>query len=452
MEITLTNPTPETALIKVEVNESDYADKVKKELKKIAREGSFPGFRKGHVPFGQVEKKFGRQVMSDVLNQEVFEKVIEYIRNNKLQVLGEPMPVALHEVKPDVKDYTFEYEIGLAPALDVEVDKDIKLPFYRIEVSDAMVDEQDKQFRERFGAQVPGEEVDAKALVKGVLQQLNEDGTVNTNEGAIEVEDGIVAPFLFANKEEADKFLGKKLNDKVVFNPYNSCNGSAVELSSMLHIDKAIAGDIKNDFQMTISEIIVLKPAELNQELFDNVAGKDRVHNEEEYREFIKKMIEQQLSVNSRQYFDYEVQKFYDGKYADMALPVEFLKKWLVARNEELTADNIDTEFEQMLPSLKWQLISEAIATKLGVKIEESDIMEFAKALARQQFMQYGMTNVDEETVTSTAQRILNDEKYRRQIVDQVSNQKLFQAIYDAITVEPREVSLDKFKEIAGAK
>lgn len=452
MNVTLTKPGDELGIIKVEVAESDYADAVKAELKKIAKEANIPGFRKGHVPMDQIKKRFAKSVKSDVLNNKVYDAVIKYINDEKLHVLGEPMPVEVKEINLNDKDYTFEYEVGFAPALDIVVDKSVELPYYKIEVTDAMIDEQDKNFRERLGKQEPGEVADERAVIKGAIMQLNEDGTVNTNEGAIQVIAGIVAPFLFKDKDEAAKFLGKKVNDKVVFNPYKTCDGNAVELSSMLNIDKEIAADVKNDFEMAISEIIVVKPAEHDQEFFDNVAGKDKVKTEEEYREFVKKMIEGQLENNSRSYFEYQAEKYFMDKYGDMKLPVEFLKKWLVARNKELTAENIDKEFEEMLPSLKWQLIREAIATKLDVKVEEKDILDFAKMVARQQFAQYGMTNLDDATVEDAAKRILSNREYRNQLVDQVSTQKLFFVVRQAVTLKGETVSLDKFKEIVGAK
>lgn len=439
-------------LITVEVVESDYAQKVADEIKKIAKTANIPGFRKGHVPMGMVKKRYEKAVKSDVLNDEVFNAVIKYIREEKLHVLGEPLPVEVKEISIEDKDFTFNYEIGFAPELDIVVDKTVELPYYKIEVSDEMINEQDSSLRERYGKQVPGEEVSEKALVKGSLRQLNEDGTVNTNEGAVAVPNAIVAPYMFKGKTETDKFAGKKLNDTVVFNPYASCEGSAVELASMLNLDKDIAADIKSDFEMTITEIIVVKPADLDQEYFDAVAGKDKVHNEEEYREFIKNMIANQLEANARGYFDYEVQKYYTEKYGDMKLPVEFLKKWLVRRNEELTEENIDDEFTTMLPSLKWQLIRDAIATKLEVKIEEDDVKDYAKSLAFHQFMQYGITNIDDKTIEDTAKRILDDKNYRQQVVDSVSNHKLFFAVREAVNAKVEEVSLDKFKEMVGSK
>lgn len=452
MNVTLNKTSDVDAIIKVEVTEDDYATKVAQELKKIQKNANIPGFRKGAVPMGQIKRRYEKAVKSDVLNQEVYEAAVKYIQSEKLHVLGEPMPVEVKEINLDEKDYTFEYEVGLAPALDVDLDKNVELPYYRIEVSDEMIDDQDKNFRERLGAQVPGEEADERAVIKGSIQQLNADGTVNTNDGAIQVIAGIIAPFTFKDRSEAEKFLGKKVNDKVVFNPYKSCDGNAVELASMLNLDKDIAKDVKDDFEFAISEIIVVKPAEHDQEFFDNVAGKDKIHTEEEYREFVKNMIANQLEGNSRSYFDFTAQKYYTDKYNDMQLPVEFLKKWLIARNEGLTAENIDKEFEAMLPSLKWQLLREALAEKLNVKVEEKDVIEYAKALTFNRFMQYGMTNMDEATIENAAKHLLSDKNSRSQIVETVSDQKLFNAIRQAVNIKEETVSFDKFKEIVGAR
>lgn len=453
MNVTLDKTSDVQGKFVVTVEEADYAKKVKDELKKIGRTAQLPGFRQGHVPAETIRRRFGKQVKSEVLNDTVYDTVISYIRENKLNVLGEPLPVEVKEVSMDDKDYTFEYEIGLAPELNIVLDKDMKLPYYEIEVSQNMLDEQDKSLRERLGSQVPGPEVTDRAVIKGVLMQLNEDGSVNENEGAIQVINGIVAPFYFKSKEEADKFLGKKVDDKVVFNPYNSCEGNVAELSSMLNIDRSIAGDIKGDFQMTISEIIVVKPAEHDQEFFDNVFGKDKVHNEEEYKEALTGMIANDLAQNSRQLFQYDAETYLLDKYGkDMQLPVEFLKKWLVARNEELTAENIDKEFEAMLPSLKWQLIRDKAAENLEVKVTEEDLMEYAKMVAFQQFAQYGITNMDPQTIEESAKRLLADKKIRPNMVDRLSSMKLYEAISKAITVEPKKVTLDEFKEVARAK
>ena len=268
MQVTLEKTVDLEGRIKVEVSSADYADKVNAELKEIGRTRQIPGFRKGHVSIDQLRRRFGRDVKASVLNEEVYRAVIDYIRENKVDVLGEPLPVEMKAINLSDTDYTFEYEVGLAPEINVEINKDITVPYYTIDVTDEMVAEQDKALCERFGAQVPGEEVDAKALVKGAIMQLAADGSVLTDETAVQVVDGIVAPMYFTDKDQAALFLGKKIGDKVVFNPYKTCNGNTAELSSMLHVDKEKAATLQGDFEMAISEIIVLKPAQHGEELY----------------------------------------------------------------------------------------------------------------------------------------------------------------------------------------
>lgn len=439
-----------SAVLTVAIEENDYKEKVEKELKAIGRTRAIPGFRQGHVPFGELNRRFGKHVASDVINNEVYNAVVKYIQENKLGVLGQPIPVEVVELDlKNQKDFTFQYELALTPELNVELDKSVAVPYYKINVTDEMVAEQDKQFCERFGAQVPGEEVEPNALVKGSIMELDENGAVKTTDDAIQMINGIVAPMYFKDKAEADKFIGKKVNDKVVFNPWNTCEGNAAELSSMLGIDKDKAAEVKGDFEMAISEIIVVRPAEHGQELYDNVLGKDKVTTEEDYLKGVKDMIANDLENSSRFMFRHDVEKMMMDKYGNMELPVEVLKKWLVNSNEGLNAENVDAEYVKMEPSLKWQLIKERLGALCEIKIDENDLVEYAKMIARRQFAQYGMTNVDDETLADYAKRILADKNYRPRIIEEVGDSKLFNAIEAKVTLDEKTVSLDEFKEMA---
>ncbi len=434
----------------VNVEENDYKAKVNAELKKIGATHNIPGFRKGHINIDQLRRRFGKDVMSDVINETVYHAVIDYIKENKINILGQPLPEKVVAVNMDQKDYTFAYEVGLAPELNIEIDKNVTLPYYTIDITDQMLEDQDKSLRERFGAQVPGEEVDNKAVIKGTIMELNADGTVKESEDAIQVINGIVAPFYFKNKEEEQKFIGKKLNDKVVFNPYNSCEGNVAELSSMLNIDKDKAADVKGDFEMVITEIIVVKPAEHNQEFFDNVFGRDKVHNDEEYNQALKEMISNSFRGTTDYYFNTITRDYFVDKYgADMKLPEDFLIKWLTYTNPEAAKDaDMKKEYAEMLPSLKWQIISDRIADQLKVSIDNDDVLARAKFIARQQFNQYGIYNIDEETVTDTAKRILADKNYSRRIAEEVSELKLFAVIREAVTIDLKTVSFEEFSKM----
>ena len=450
MNITSTNADAVSMRLTVSVEENDYKAKVTEDLKKIGRTHQIPGFRKGHVSLKDLERRFGKQVTSDVINQVVYEAVIKYIQDNKLNVLGQPMPVEVKELDlKNQKDFTFEYDLALAPELNVEVDKNIEIPYYNIEVSDEMVSEQDAAFRKRFGAQVPGEEFEKDALVKGAIMQLNEYGSIKEGDDAIQVVSGILAPMYFTDKDEAAKFEGKKVGDKVVFNPRKAAGENITELSSMLNIDKERVAEVQGDFEMAISEIIVVKPAELGEEFYTNVFGKDKVSNEEEYRAAVKELIHDELAGNSDMLFRWNARKVYMEKYGDMQLPAEILKKWLASRNEGMTAEQVEEEYKRMEADLKWQIVLDQIVSKLGVKIEKEDLLEFAKGLAARQFAQYGMTNMDDETITKYAENILADKNYIGRIQEQVGEVKTFNALKEAVTLKEENVTLDQFKEVA---
>ncbi|WP_287212703.1 trigger factor [Muribaculum sp.] len=450
MNVTLDKTGNVTAKLTVSIEENDYKAKVEKRLKEIGRTHSIPGFRQGHVPFGELNRRFGKQVTSDVINDIVYEAAAKYIGENKLPVLGQPIPVNVTELDlKNNKDFTFQYELGLAPELNIELGKEIKVPYYNINASDEMVKEQDEKFRERFGAQVPGEEVEPNALVKGAIMELDENGNVKTSDDAIQMINGIVAPMYFKDREQAKLFEGHKINDKVRFNPWKTCEGNPAELASMLGVDKEKAADIKSDFEMAISEIIVLRPAEANQELFDNVLGKDKVNNEADYLGALKTMIEQDLSGNSEILFRHEIEKFMTEKYGNMELPAEVLKKWLVNTNEKITEQNVDEEYTKMEPMLKWQLIKERLAEACEIKIDDNDLTNHAKMVAVRQFAQYGMTNIDDETLSDYAKRILADKQFRQRIIEETGDTKLFNALKAKLSVEEQNVSLDEFKAIA---
>lgn len=450
MNITSTSNDAVSMRLTVSVEENDYKAKVTEDLKKIGRTHQIPGFRKGHVSLKDLERRFGKQVTSDVINQEVYEAVMNYIRDNKLQVLGQPLPVEVKELDlKNQKDFTFEYDLALAPELNVEVDKNVHVPYYNIEVSDAMIDEQDAAFRKRFGAQVPGEEFEKDALVKGAIMQLNEDGTVKEGDDAIQVVSGILAPMYFTDKDEAAKFEGKKVGDKVVFNPRKATGDNITELSSMLNIDKSRVAEVQGDFEMAISEIIVVKPAELGEEFYTNVFGKDKVKDEAEYRNAVKDLIAGELAGNSDMIFRFSARKVYMEKYGEMQLPAELLKKWLISRDESITAENVDERYAKMESDIKWQLIMDQIIEKLGVKVEKEDLLDFAKGLAARQFAQYGMTNIDDETIAKYAENIIADKNYVGRISEQVGEMKTYNALKNAITLDEETVSLDQFKDIA---
>lgn len=432
--------------ITVTLEEKDYADKVKKQLKEIGKSHSEPGFRPGHVPAGLIQKKYGNAVKYDVINKEVGNAVFDYIKENNLHVLGNPVPQQDENFSIDAADFTLKFKVGIAPEFDTKVNKDLHVPFYTIKVTDEMLDRQDEQFTRRFGKQEPGESVDATALVKGVITELDENG--QPKEGGIVVENGIVAPQYFKSEDQKALFMDKKVGDVVKFNPAATCDSHAAEMASMLQIDKNDVDAHKGDFNFDIKEIIVLKPAEHNQEFFDMVFGADKIHNEEEYRKALGEMIAASLQNDSNYRFTIDAQEAIQKAVGSLTLPDEVLKDFLKGQNEHLTDENIDEEYERLRPQLEWELEKEAVAAQLDIKVEEEDLLNTARMMAQSQFAQYGMTNVPADALDRYAQDILKDEKARPQVYNQTVDMKLFNGVRATVTVDEKEVSVEEFNDL----
>lgn len=446
MNVTLDKINATTGKLAVSVEEGDYKEKVAAELKKIRRDANIPGFRKGTVPMGVVEKRFGKQVTSDVINQVVYEAVVKHIQENKIDILGEPLPVNVTELDlENKKDYTFEYELGFAPEINVEINKDITLPYYRIEVAADMIEEQDKMLTGRFGSQENLDVYADRALIKGNIRELGKE------EGAVAAENVIVAPWTFKNADQAAKFEGAKPGDVIVYNPSVAADGNTAELAAMLSKTREEAAELTGDFELTINEISGLKPAEHSEEFFKQAFGPDCT-TEEQYQEALKNSIASQLLPNSAALFEKQTREFIMEKYGNFELPTEFLKKWLVRRNEELTEENIDEEYAKSELAMKWEIIAGRIGAALDVKVTEDDMLRYAQHVAARQFAQYGMGNLDEAILKNYAESLLKDNNNRRYIAEQVSNANLFEAIGKAVTIEDKIVSLDEFKTLAQAE
>lgn len=434
-----------TGEITMFIDESDYADKVKKQLKEIGRKRPEPGFRAGHVPAGLLEKKYGHAVKYDVINDLVGESLFNYIKEQDLNLLGSPLPDKDNAINEDTKELTLKFKVGLSPDIEFVADKNLHVPYYNIDVTDEMTDRQDEALRRRFGKQAPGDEVDDTALVKGVITELNEDGSVK--EDGVVVESGIVAPHYFRSEEQRDIFIGKKVGDKLTFNPAATCDASPSELSSMLNLSKEEAEQHHGDFSFEIKEILVLKPAELGEEYYKDVFG-DEVKDEAQYRDAVKKMIETQLKGDQNYRFTIDAEKAITDAIGELELPDDILKEFLISRNEQINAENIDKEYPEIRKQLVWDIEKGAIMKQLNVKVTEEDILNTARMIARNQFAQYGMTNVTDEMLDKYAPEILNDENSRNQITSQAADMKFFAALQPVVTLDEKNVTVEKFNEL----
>lgn len=430
----------------VTLEEKDYADKVTRQLKEIGRKHAEPGFRPGHVPAGLIAKKYGTAVKYDVVNKEVADAVFNYIKENKIQVLGQPVPESDNNFDINNKDFTFKFKVGVAPEFDNHVNKDLHVPYYNIIVPDSMVEEQITALRRRFGRQEPGEEMEPDAVVKGTITELNEDGSVK--EGGVVVENGIIAPVHFKNEDQKKLFEGKKVGDVVRFNPAATCDANPTEMSSMLNIDKADVDAHKGDFNFEIKEIIVLKPAEMNQEFFDNAVGKDKAHNEEEFRAAVKELIAMNFSNDSNYRFTIDAKEAVQNAVGRLELPEQILKDFLMRQNEAMKAENIDEEFDKLRPQLEWDLIRDNVAEKFGVKVSDEDVLDEARGVVARQLMQYGAAGLNEQIIERYAQEVVKEEKQREMLAQNALNRKVFEVIKENVTLDGKEVSVEDFQKL----
>ena len=436
------------AVISIEISKADYQDKVDKSLRAYGQKANIPGFRKGKVPFSILTKMFGKSVRVEEINRLVSEALYNYIRDNKLNILGEPMTAEDMTVDLDAQDdFTFRFDVALAPELNVKVDKSISVPYYTITVDDDMVKRQDESFRARFGKQVSVDEsTDEKDLIKGSMVELSSDGT--PLEGGITVESTIVSPNYFKSDDEKAKFAGVKKGDKVVFNPSKSCNASVAELASMLNTDKEKAANVTSDFEMTVTDITHLQPAELNQEFFDSIFGKDTVKTEEEYLAKIREMIAHQLVPESDYRFSLDSRAAIEKAVGDFELPDAFLKRWLLATDKERKAETIDDDYSRMVPDLKWHLIKEQIVKQFDIHVDDNDLKAMAKRVAASQFAQYGMTGVPDDVLERYGNEMLSNKDTRSRLINQATEMKIQTAIKESVTLNHKEVSMENFQKL----
>lgn len=430
----------------VTLEEKDYADKVKKQLKEMGNRHPEKGFRAGHVPMALLEKKYGTAAKYDVVNRLISDAVFDYIRDNKLRVLGQPVADKANELKEGETDYTFKFKLGLAPEIDVKIGKDMKIPYYTIAVTDEMVNQEIASLRKRLGVQGPGEETEPDAVIKGVISELNPDGSVK--EDGIVVENGILAPIHFTSDEQKKLFEGKHPGDIVTFNPSLSCNNNLTEMSSMLNIEKEEVEKHQGNFNFEIKEIIVLKPAELDQEFFDNAVGKDKAHNEDELKEAVKEMIKDQLKAESDFRFSVDARTFIQNKVGDVQLPEDVLKHFLMGQNPQLTPENIDEEYTKIRPQLVWDLTKDVIVDQFKIEVSEDDIKDQARVAVYQQLSQYGPQSLQSGIIEHYANEVMKDPKNRDTFERNAINKKIYDTIKENVTLDNKELSLEDFKKL----
>ncbi|PWE01001.1 trigger factor [Marinilabilia rubra] len=439
------------AVVHISIEKDDYEPRVEKVLKDYRKKVNMPGFRPGKVPASLVKKMYGKAVLVDEINKLVSENLSQYISENKLDILGEPLPSEKQQTIDFDQDeqFKFSFDLGLSPEVEVKLTKREKLPYYDIQVSDDMLEGQKKNVTSRFGTTEPREEANEKCMLKGDFVQLDQNG--EEIEDGIKAEDAVMSATIIKDEDEKKKVIGAKVGDEIVIEPKKAFPNET-EISYLLKISKEDAAQIDGQFKFTVKEINEYVDPELNQDLFDKIFPPGSVTNEEEFTAQVKEDLENALKMESEYKFSIDAKEKLMGK-VDIKLPEAFLKRWIKATNQnkeeqDFTDEQIENEMPRFLEDLKWQIIRNQLITDNELKIEQQDVMDFAKKSARMQFMQYGLNNVPDEHLESYAADMLKNEDQQRSMAEGAINDKVMDFVKEAVKVETKEVSRDEFNKL----
>ncbi len=449
MNITFENVDKVNGLLTITLEKTDYEEKVTAAMKDFRKKANMPGFRPGQVPMGLIKKRFGTEITAEEVNKILGTEIYKYIREQKLNVMGEPLPDEEKQPKVDfetMETFTFIFDVALAPEFDAKISNKDKIPYYNIKVEDKMVEEQIQAYAQRGGRYEKVDSYEPKDMVKGTLTQLDADG--NALEGGIQVEEAVMLPDYMKDEAEKAKFSGAKVDDVLTFNPAKAYADSDVELASLLHITKEEAQEVKSDFTLQISEITRYAAAPVDQELFNQVLGKDVVKSREEFAEKIRQMMEAEFVSNSDFKFMQDLRAYLSKRIGELTFPEAMLRRIMKLNNPDKDDAYFDENFPGTLDELKWHLIKEQLSDQLEVKVEQPDVLETAKEATRAQFAQYGMMNIPDEYLTEYANNMLKNEQQAEGLVARTVENKIAQKAKAVVKLQAKDVTLAEFDEL----
>lgn len=448
MNIVFENPDKINGLMTITVEEADFKDNVEKTLKDYRKRANVPGFRPGKVPMSLIKRQIGASAKMDAVNKVVGEQLYKYIQDNKIQMLGEPLP-SEQQVPVDLEQdgpYTFKFDIAVAPVFKIELTNKDKVNYYTIDVDDKLIDQQVDMYASRSGKYEKVEDFEGNDMLKGDIRELDADG--NTKEGGITVESAVLMPEYIKVEEQKNLFKGAKLGDIITFNPKKAYPENLGEISSLLKITREEAEQLTADFSYQITEISRFTKAPVNQELFDQVYGTGNVTSEADFRERIAAELKTQLAGNSNWKFLRDLRAYCEKKVGELTYPEAILKRVMQLNNKDKDADYIEKNYEGSIKELTWHLIKEQLVAATGIKIGDDDVKQAAKEAARAQFAQYGMSNVPEEYLDNYAGEMLKKQENAQGFVDRAIDVKLTEALMKVVKLNEKKVSLDEFNKL----
>ncbi len=449
MNVSLQNIDKVSALLTIKLEKADYQEQVEKSLKNIRQKAQVPGFRQGMVPMSLVKKMYAKSVMAEEVNKLLSERVYGYIKENNLNILGEPLPNVDKQPQIDfdtMEEFDFLFDIALAPEFKAEVAATDKVDYYTVDVTDEMVDNQIKSYTQRNGKYDQVDAYQENDMLKGLLAELDEAG--NTKEGGIQVEGAVMMPSYMKSEAQKAIFAAAKVNDVLTFNPNEAYEGHDAEIASLLKIEKEAAAEVKSNFSFQVEEITRFVEGDLNQELFDLVFGKDVVTTEEEFRAKVKESIASQFVADSDYKFLLDARKVIEAKVGKLEYPDALLKRIMLLNNTDKGEEFVNENYDKSVEELTWHLIKEQLVQQAEIKVEQEDVLNMAKDATRAQFAQYGMLSVPEDILENYAKEMLKKKESIDGLVNRVVEAKLAAVLKGKVTLENKVVSVEEFNAL----
>ncbi|MBO7593125.1 MAG: trigger factor [Bacteroidaceae bacterium] len=441
MNISVENIDKVNAVITAVVEPADYTEKYEKAIKDAKKKMNMPGFRPGMVPVGLIKKQFGVSILAEEVNKVLQDGLFGYIRENKINMLGEPLPTEDNN-KVELKEgesFTFKFDLAIAPEFEVSLTKKDKIDYYNVDVTDQMVENQVEMYRQRGGKYEQVDSYEDNDMIKGVITELDVETPVTA-------ENVVMLPKYFKNDDQKKLFDGVKKNDIVTFNPSVAYDNNEAELTSLLKVEKADALNHKGEFNFQITEITRFVPGPLNQELFDTVFPGGEVKTEADFRAKVKELIADQFKKDSDYKFLLDVRKYVTEKIGKLEFPEEKLKKILLANTGDQA--KVDAQFDKSIEELTWHLIKEKLVEQNEVKVEDEDVKNMAKEVTRMQFAQYGMLNIPDEYLENSVKEMLKKRETVDNLIDRCIEVKLGVAIKEKVTLKESTVSAEDFNKM----
>ena len=449
MNISFEAPDKVNGLMTITLEKEDYQGEVEKTLKDYRKRANIPGFRPGQAPMGMIKRQFGASVKVDAINKMLGEKLYEYIRENKIQMLGEPLPSEQQEQLDFESDapLTFKFDIAVAPEFKAELTGKDKVDYYNITVDDKLIDQQVEMYQSRAGQYEKAEQYDAEQrdMLKGDLREVGK-------EGGIELSEISLMPQYIKVDDQKKLFDGCKLGDIITWNPRKAYPDNDAEVSAMLKIQKEEVKDHEGDFTFQVTEINRYVKAPVDQKLFDQVYGEGNVKDEKEFRQKIADQISQQFKSDSDYKFLLDVRAHMEKKVGKLEFPEAILKRVMLNNNKDKGADFVEKNFEASIKELGWHLIKEQLVAAQDIKIEDDDLKNVAKEAARAQFAQYGMSNIPDEYLENYAQEMLKKRENVDGLVDRAVDVKLTAALKNVVKLNEKDITLEDFQKLLQEK